>query len=520
MALKTLTITNFGERTGYDYEVTENSREGFIKTIKGLPLLGVPTNDKTDGNVVSLRPVVPFYKGDLWNMNDWGNDIVNVAFSKTFPNRIYVVSSQGTSGSGYIRSIELNTATDVYQLNSNTDKHLVETGNNIVAFISRNQNQIRWKYETNLGGAVNTSPVTLSVPNPTVLFFWKNYWYVASLQDNRIQALSPDLSSSVGVLNLASSEGVHSLININDAFLGIVVSNKNITSNIPTKIYLWDGNWLNIYFHRLSFGKTIRGYTIYNGTTYLFLGDDNNLDVYSISTSGVRFLKRINYLGVPIGIDISHPNLHPFSTSSGKNFIVFPNSNFTVFQNLKYGEVLIWFPEEDVFGAIDIHTLLVSAPLSYTSYFAYSNPLSNVVYAFYRDSSVNTMKYVGFNVSIYGFPSTGTGIDIAFNAFRVETNWFNLRNSNYVKILQIDVFADNVSTTNPISWSINYRDEKKTGRGVLSVSMPSINKNGYQRFENIGIVATKFNLVFYVDASLNQEPRILRKVIIYYDDEV
>jgi hypothetical protein len=520
MALKALTITNFGERTGYDYEVVDPQQGGFIKTMKGLPLLGVPLKNKTDGNFVSWRPVVPFYQGNLWDMNNFGNDIANVAYSKTFPHRIYVVSSQGTTGSGYVKSIELNTVTDVYQLNSSTDKHLVETGNNIVAFISRNQNQIRYKFETNLGGAVNTSPVVLSISNPTVLFFWKNYWYVANLQENGIQVLSPDLSSSVGILDLASTEGVHSLININDAFIGIIVSNSASVFNYPTRIYLWDGNWQNIYFHRLNFNQSIVGSVSYNGSTYLFLKTDKNINVYSISTSGIKFVKRINYVQVPTGISLLDLSLHPFGISSGNNFIVFPNAEFTIWDNLRFGEVLLWFPEEDVFGAIDSKTLVGNPSPLYPNYFAYANPVYNVVYAFYQDSLDNTMKYAGFPINIYDFPATGTGTDLAATSLRIETNWFNLRNSNYVKIQSIEVFADNVSNTSSIWFSLNYKDEKRTGRNVMSIDPIVVNKSGYQRFENLGVLATKFNLVFYKNSLLNDEAKVLRKVVIYYDDEV
>jgi hypothetical protein len=521
MALKTLTITNFGERTGYDYEITNPNQGNLIKTIKGLPLLGSALPQKTDSNFVSFRPILPIYKGDLWNMSNFGDDIVNVAFSKTYSHRIYVVSSQGTSGSGYVRSVELNTVTDVYQLNSGTDKHLVETGNNIVAFISSNQSQIKWKYETNLGGTVNTSPVTLSVPGPTVLFFWRNYWYVASRQDNRIQVLSPDLSSSVGILYLPSTEGVHSLININDAFLGIVVSNVNSVFSLPTKLYLWDGNWLNIYFHRLTFSKTIRGSVFHNGTTYLFLGDANNTDVYSISVSGVKFIKRLNFVSIPIGAYDTGPSLHPLLPINGRNFITLPNSSFTLQDSLYYGEVLLWFPEEDVFGAIDSQTLLVNPSTSTPFYFCYSNPASNVVYSFYRDSTANTMKYVGFEVSVYGFPVTGTLIDGARLPFYVETNWFNLRNSDYVKILALEVYADNVTSNKYFYTQIAYRDEKKSGREIRYFVPDTVTKSGFQRFENLGILATTFKLQFFQNSLFsNQEPFVLRKVVVYYDDEV
>jgi hypothetical protein len=44
--------------------------------------------------------------------------------------------------------------------------------------------------------------------------FWKNYWYIASPNDNRIQVLAPDFSSTVGTLNLAITEGVYALVNL------------------------------------------------------------------------------------------------------------------------------------------------------------------------------------------------------------------------------------------------------------------------------------------------------------------
>jgi len=337
--------------------------------------------------------------------------------------------------------------------------------------------------------------------------FWKNYWYIASPNDHRIQVLAPDFSSTVGTLNLAITEGVYALINLNDSYLGIVVIHKN-SFEPPKRLYLWDGNWLNIYFHRLQFNKELKGSVLYNGITYLFFDDGQNTDIYAFSPSGLKFVRRIQNLRVTrnlIGVEN-----HPLSSiSAGQNFIVIPTFYSSVSLNAK--SVILWYPEDDLIVEIDPKRSTTNTN-DVSAYYAFA--LKDQLLVFYLNDAGTRIMMDRLWVSNYLYTAP---IGTKNEDFYVETNWLNLNNSNYVKIHSIEVFTENLAGRT-ISASIEYMREKTRERGTLD--LPPITQSGYQRIENIGLVASKFKLKFSYRGSSNQDPFLFKKVIITYEDEV
>ena len=509
MALKVLNFQNFSNPTGYDLEVVGSSTENLYRSIVGIPLVGSQPISYTSGNLLSLQNVLVVGDIDVWTSYSYGENISRFAFSKTdFGKRFYLVSTQGSLSQGLIVALQEPNSfiTSVHALNSNIDNHMIDTGNNRVAFFSRNHTQIFWKFEDNLTGSVNYTPTgTIIINNPRVFMFWKNYWYIASPNDNRIQVLAPDFSTTVGTLNLAVSEGVYALMNISDVYLGIVVIAKN-SFEIPRRLYLWDGNWQNIYFHRLSFNKELTGSVIYEGKTYLFLTDKNNTEVYSFSASGMRLVRRFNNCRT---VQLTGIHNHPLSSiSTGKNFIVIPNYYSPIPDN-KYG-ILIWYPEDDIVTSLDYKLLSSKNAVGY-----FSLATSNYVHVFYINDENTRMKWMTIDPSNYAYvAASGVKED-----FYLETNWLNLNNSQYVKILAIEVFTDNLQGRN-ITAQILYKDEKRSGGEILVYDLPNINKSGYQRIENIGIIATKFKLKFSYRGNSSHYPFVFKRVLVYFDDEI
>jgi len=502
MALRSLTLTNFTERTGWDYEIVPSGNQNLYRHLRGIPVIG--SNKNFEGGIVSLMNA-RYSSTEIASTLTRGSNIIRFAYSKYNPNRLYVVSTTSAvlaiEDTSYLGSIGL--------FGDNTNNyHMLDAGNNRIAGFSRTQNQIAWKNEDNLSGSLNFTPSnTITIFNPRVFMFWKNYWYIASPNDNRIQVLTPDFSSTVGTLNLAITEGVYAFINLNDAYLGIVVIHKN-SFEPPKRLYLWDGNWLNIYFHRLQFNKELRGSTIYNGITYLFFDDTQNTDIYAFSPSGLKFVRRIQNLRV--ARDLIGVENHPLSSiSAGQNFIVIP----TLYSsgNTQSRGIILWYPEDDLIVEIDPRRNTTNTN-DVSAYYALA--LKDQLLVFYLNDAGTRIMMDRLYVSnyLYNSPSGNLNED-----FYVETNWLNLNNSNYVKIHSIEVFTENLAGRT-ISAQIEWMREKDREKGTFD--LPSITQSGYQRIESIGLVATKFKLKFSYRGSSNQDPFLFKKVVITYDDEI
>jgi hypothetical protein len=503
MALKSLTLTNFTERNGWDYEVIPSGNQNLYRHLRGIPVVG--SNRNFEGGYVSLMNC-KYYSTEIISTSINGSNIVRFAYSKYNPNRLYIESSKAT-----VFAIEDNSflgSVGSYG-DSGSNYHMLDTGNNRIAGFSRTLTQIIWKNENNIFGSPNFTPTgTIIINNPRVFMFWKNYWYIASPNDNRIQVLSPDFSDTVGILNLAITEGVYALVNLNDVYLGIVAVHKNSLFETPKRLYLWDGNWLNIYFHRLQFNKELRGNVLYNGITYLFLDDNQNTDIYAFSPSGLKFVRRIQNLRV--ARDLSGVENHPLSSiSAGQNFIVIP----TLYSsgNTQSRGVILWYPEDDLVVEIDPRRSTTNTA-DVSAYYALA--LKDQLLVFYLNDAGTRIMMDRLYVSnyLYTFPSGTLNED-----FYVETNWLNLNNSNYVKIHSIEVFTENLAGRT-INAQIEWIREKDREKGTLV--LPSITQSGYQRIESIGLVATKFKLKFSYRGSSNQDPFLFKKVIITYDDEI
>ncbi|MFZ8830444.1 MAG: hypothetical protein ACO2OO_03280 [Candidatus Aenigmatarchaeota archaeon] len=501
MALKSLTLANFIERTGWDYEIALSGNQNLYRHLRGIPVIG--SNRNFEGGQVSLMNC-RYSSTEIASTSIHGSNIIRFAYSRYNPNRLYVESTKSTvfaiedySYLGNVGSFG----------DTNNNYHMLDTGNNRVAGFSRTQSQVFWKYEDNLSGIINfTPPGTIIINNPRVFMFWKNYWYIASPNDHRIQVLSPDFSSTVGTLNLAITEGVYALINLNNSYLGIVVIHKN-SLEPPKRLYLWDGNWLNIYFHRLQFNKEIRGSILYNGITYLFFDDGQNTEIYAFSPSGLKFVRRIQNLKVTrelVGVEN-----HPLSSiSAGLNFVVIPTFYSSVSADAK--SVILWYPEDDLVVEIDPKRSTTNTN-DVSAYYAFA--LKDQLLVFYLNDAGTRIMMDRLWVSNYLYTAP---IGTKNEDFYVETNWLNLNNSNYVKIHSIEVFTENLAGRT-ISASIEYMREKTRERGTLN--LPPITQSGYQRIENIGLVASKFKLKFSYRGSSNQDPFLFKKVIITYDDE-
>jgi hypothetical protein len=502
MALKTLTLTNFVERTGWDYEIVPSGNQNLYRHLRGIPVIG--SNRNFEGGYISLANA-KYYSTEIASTFVDGNTISRFAYSKYNPNRLYIITTKAIvlaiEDSGFLGSI--GSFGD-----SSNNYHMLDAGNNRIAGFSRTLTQISWKNEDNLSGVMNFTPYgTIIINNPRVFMFWKNYWYIASPNDNRIQVLAPDFSSTVGTLNLAITEGVYALVNLSDAYLGIVVIHKN-SFEPPRRLYLWDGNWLNIYFHRFNFNKELRGSTIYNGVTYLFFDDRQNTDIYAFSPSGLKFVRRIQNLRV--ARDLTGVENHPLSSiSAGQNFIVIP----TLYSsgNTQSRGVILWYPEDDLVVEIDPRRNTNNSN-DVSAYYALA--LKDQLLVFYLNDAGTRIVMDRILVSNYLYEGfTGT----LNEDFYVETNWLNLNNSNYVKIHSIEVFTENLSGRT-INAQIEWMREKDREKGTLD--LPSITQSGYQRIESIGLVASKFKLKFSYRGSSNQDLFLFKKVLITYDDEI
>jgi hypothetical protein len=502
MALKSLTLTNFTERTGWDYEVVSSGNQNLYRHLRGIPVVG--SNRNFEGGNVSLTNS-KYSTTTITSTSVNGSEISRFAYSKYSPNRLYIETTKTT-----VFAIE-----DLGFLGSvggfgdfSNNYHMLDTGNNIIAGFSRTLTQINWKNEDNLFGSMNFTPYgTIIINNPRVFMFWKNYWYIASPNDNRIQVLAPDFSSTVGTLNLASTEGTYALINLNDTYLGIVVIHKN-SFEPPKRLYLWDGNWLNIYFHRLQFNKELRGNVLHNGITYLFFDDTQNTDIYAFSPSGLKFIRRIQNLRVTRDLNIFEN--HPLSSvSAGQNFIVIPT--FYSSANTSFKSVILWYSEDDLIVEIDPKRNTTNTG-DVSAYYAFA--LKDQLLVFYLDNGGFNIMMDRLYVNNYLYVLTSGTLN---EDFYVETNWLNLNNSNYVKIHSIEVFTENLAGRT-ITASIDFMREKTREKDTLS--LPSITQSGYQRIENIGLVASKFKLKFSYRSSSNQDPFLFKKVIITYDDEI
>jgi hypothetical protein len=504
MALKSLTLTNFTERIGWDYEVVPSGNQNLYRHLRGIPTVASPISN--EGGMISLRNAKYVSPTNISTVNTTQR-VSKFAYSKYSPSRLYIARQDSE-----VYAVDyLSTVTDVGLFGDNSASiHMIDAGNNRIAGFSNTQTRIAWKNEDNLSGSINyTSTGTITITNPNVFMFWKNYWYIASLNDNKIQVLAPDFSSTVGTLNLAVTEGVYAFINLNDSYLGIVVIHKNSFES-PRRIYLWDGNWLNIYFHRLQFNKELRGSVLYNGITYLFFDDTQNTDIYAFSPSGLKFVRRLQNLRV--ARDIGLGENHPLSSiSAGLNFIVIPT--FYSSGNTQSRGIVLWYPEDDL--VVEIDPLRSTTLTNNFSYYAFA--LRDVILVFYLVSaggSWTTLKFSAIPASNFLITSYGGTLD---EDFYVETNWLNLNNSNYVKIHSIEVFTENLAGRT-ITASIEYMREKT--REKETFDLPSIAQSGYQRIENIGLVASKFKLKFSYRGSSNQDSFLFKKVIITYDDEI
>jgi hypothetical protein len=504
MALKSLTLTNFTERTGWDYEIIPSGNQNLYRHLRGIPTIASPISN--EGGMISLRNLKYVSPTTISTVNTTQR-VAKFAYSKYSPYRLYIAKQDSE-----VYAIDyFSTVTNVGSFGDNSANiHMIDAGNNRIAGFSNTQTRISWKNEDNLGGSINyTSTGTITITNPRVFMFWKNYWYIASPNDNRIQGLTPDFSSTLGPLFLASTDGVYSLINLNDTYLGIVVIHKN-SFEPPKRLYLWDGNWLNIYFHRLVFNKELRGSIIYNGITYLFFDDGQNTDIYSFSPSGLKFVKRLQNLRV--ARDIEAGENHPLSSiSAGLNFVVIP----TLYSsgNTQSRGVILWYPEDDLVAEID--PLRSTTLTNNFGYYAFA--LKDVVLVFYLEPAGGpwtTLKFAAIPASNFLVASYSGTFD---EDFYVETNWLNLNNSNYVKIHSIEVFTENLAGRT-ITASMEYMREKTREKGTFD--LPSITQSGYQRIENIGLVASKFKLKFSYRGSSNKDPFLFKKVIITYDDEI
>jgi len=505
MALKSLTLTNFVERTGWDYEIAPSGNQNLYRHLRGIPTIASSISD--EGGMISLRSVKYAAPTNISTVNTT-QKVSKFAYSKYSPGTLYIARENSE-----VYAIEyLSTVVEVGLFGDNSPNiHMIDTGNNRIAGFSNTQTRIAWKNEDYLSGSMNYTPTgTITINNPRVFMFWKNYWYIASPNDNRIQVLAPDFSSTVGTLNLAVTEGVYALINLNDTYLGIVVVHKN-SFEPPRRLYLWDGNWLNIYFHRLNFNKELRGNVVYNGITYLFFDDEQNTDIYSFSPAGLKFVRRIQNLRV--ARDIGTGEGHPLSSiSAGLNFIVIPT--FYSSGNTQSRGVILWYPEDDL--VVEIDPLRSTTLTNDFSYYAFA--LKDVVLVFYlvpAGGSWTTLKFSAIPVSNFLIPSySGALLD---EDFYIETNWLNLNNSNYVKIHSIEVFTENLAGRS-INASIEYMRERERERKTFD--LPPITQSGYQRIENIGLVASKFKLKFSCRGSSDKSPFLFKKVIIIYDDEI
>jgi hypothetical protein len=258
----------------------------------------------------------------------------------------------------------------------------------------------------------------------------------------------------------------------------------------------------------LQFNKELRGSVLYNGITYLFFDDTQNTDIYVFSPSGLKFVRRIQNLRV--ARDLIGVENHPLSSiSAGQNFIVIPVLDFTTLPVTR--SVVLWYPEDDLVVEIDPKRNTTNTN-DVSAYYALA--LKDQLLVFYLNDSGTRIMMDRLYASnyLYNFPSGTLNED-----FYVETNWLNLNNSNYVKIHSIEVFTENLAGRT-ITASIEYMREKIREKGTFN--LPSITQSGYQRIENIGLVASKFKLKFSYRGSSSQDPFLFKKVIITYDDEI
>jgi hypothetical protein len=53
MALKSLTLTNFTERTGWDYEIIPSGNQNLYRHLRGIPIV-IGSNRNFEGGMISL----------------------------------------------------------------------------------------------------------------------------------------------------------------------------------------------------------------------------------------------------------------------------------------------------------------------------------------------------------------------------------------------------------------------------------------------------------------------------------
>ncbi|MFZ8805936.1 MAG: hypothetical protein ACO2PO_23575, partial [Candidatus Calescibacterium sp.] len=173
MALKSLTLANFTERTGWDYEIVPSGNQNLYRHLRGIPVIG--SNRNFEGGQVSLMNC-RYSSTEIATTSINGSNIIRFAYSRYDPNRLYVESTKSTvfaiEDYSYLGSVGSFGDT-------NNNYHMLDTGNNRIAGFSRTQTQVFWKYEDNLSGLINfTPPGTIIINNPRVFMFWKNYWYI------------------------------------------------------------------------------------------------------------------------------------------------------------------------------------------------------------------------------------------------------------------------------------------------------------------------------------------------------
>jgi hypothetical protein len=171
----------------------------------------------------------------------------------------------------------------------------------------------------------------------------------------------------------------------------------------------------------------------------------------------------------------------------------------------------LWYPEDDLVVEIDPKRNTTNTN-DVSAYYAFA--LKDQLLVFYLNNAGTRIVVDRLYVSNYLYTSPTGNLN---EDFYIETNWLNLNNSNYVKIHSIEVFTENLAGRT-ITASIDFMREKT--REKETFDLPSINQSGYQRIENIGLVASKFKLRFSYRGSSSQDPFLFKKVIITYDDEI
>lgn len=329
--------------------------------------------------------------------------------------------------------------------------------------------------------------------------------------------------SLVGTLSIPFDKRGTKMVNINNRYVGILISNSTSPYyGYMHSFWIWDGNPFSAVAQQIDFVEKVLDVVVYQGSVLFFVETPNGFAIKQLYGNSLNTVATIEKgLKIPAGWSSSDVNDNPGYAAFNKvsvsgDYLIIPTERALVVYNPKNGQ---FFRRE----WNTIRKLYVSFIHSDKTNFVWadpSQPNNFYVQSLFGLKSDEETIYPPFT---YIEPLIKPGTSYSFGSldFHYVSNWFSL--AKRIRLLKAEVYMlDNDQTsTDELKMTVHYVDEDRLIGSTSSsqsfvLQSYLVDNQRYKKQVHLGIECNSFKIEFSIDSNKNWSG-FIKRVIIYYE---